>query len=182
MDHLPVGLRWQRTLLRCWSLDPTDLCPRSHIHIKKKEAFCHPTRSAPCDKNPHPDTPRCRAPEKVRKPLVNWVACHRRTFARSTISLRDLHRDPGEVSSATDRCGNCQVEFCAFASLFFFTSSSSLHKCTPSSRKQNSENLTVQLMQMYLNYNFNPLKHLSHVTPVKSFIFHLCADQKTKSC
>lgn len=27
-----------------------------------------------------PDTPRCRVPKKVRKPSVNWVACHRRTF------------------------------------------------------------------------------------------------------
>lgn len=71
---------------------------RSHIHIKKG-AFCHPTRSAQCDKNPQtlPDAVLWRG----EKTSVNWVTCHRWIFALSMISLRDLYRDPGEVLSAT---------------------------------------------------------------------------------
>lgn len=83
-----------------------------HTYILKRRHSATPQDQLNVTKTP--TLPDAVLP-KGEKTSVNWVTCHRRIFALSMISLRDLHRDPGEVLSAT---GVGTVRWCSVLAVF----------------------------------------------------------------
>lgn len=156
---------------------------RSHIDIKKK-TFCHPTRSAQCDKNPRHSPMLCS--RKVRKP--RWTG--------SPVTVGSLHfpRSPSgafigiQVRSCQRQVWELSGGVLSLVSLFFtlWSSSHQVAQVHPellvarAAKEAKFKKSTLQLMQMCLNHYFNPFKHVSCVTPMKSYFSFVCIPENQK--